>query len=387
MPTPDAAKTFSISACRTPAQRRRFERTAEAIHKANPAFVPPFPGSTAKFLGPDSTFQKRHGSITAFIAERDGRPIGRIAAIVNRSHNAHHRDRTGFFGFFECIAEPAVAAALFEKAAETLRAEGLDSLRGPYNPSINDDCGILMNGFEKHPMVGLPWNPPYYHALLAGLGFQKARTLYVLNLPVHRVDPPARFTRIADRLEKRANLSMRTLDMSRLPEELAIVREVYNATLERNWGFVPLGMQDILDSAADLRAIADPRLLLFGESAGRPAGVAITLPNFNEILAGAKNTPHWLRLPHILLLMKTRRIRTCRQTILGVVPEFRDRGLHAWLVHGQFIEAKKHYTDVVLGWLEDTNAEIIDVCQVVGGEPDREWAIFEKPLAAGPPSP
>ena len=348
--------------------------------------MPPFPGSTAKFLKPDSTFQKRHGAITPFIAERDGQPVGRIAAIVNRSHNRHHGDRTGFFGFFDCIDDPAVAAALFEKAAEALRAEGLETIRGPYNPSINDDCGILMDGFEKPPMVGLPWNPPYYSALLAGLGFEKKRTLYVLNLPLHRQDPPARFTRIVERLEKRANLSTRTLDMSRLRDELAIVREVYNATLERNWGFVPIGMEDILDSAADLRAIADPRLLLFGESAGRTAGVAITLPNFNEILAGVKNTPHWLRLPHIFLLMKTRRIRTCRQTVLGVVPEFRDRGLHAWLVHAQFTEAKKHHTDATLGWLEDTNAEIIDICKLVGGEPDREWAIFEKPIA-GPSDP
>lgn len=360
-----------------------FEQTGEWLHRRNPAFVPPFPGSVAKFLKPDSTFQTRHGSITPLLASQDGRPVGRLAVIVNRSHNSYHGDRTGFFGFFDCVNDPVVAAALFEQAAAILRAGGLETVRGPYNPSINDDCGILMNGFERPPMVGLPWNPPYYSALLDGLGFQKARTLYVLNLPMHRREPPERLARIASRLEKRANLSMRPIDMTRLREELEIVRTVYNATLERNWGFVPIGSEDILDSAAELRAIADPRLLLIGESAGRPAGVAITLPNFNEILAGAKNTPRWLRLPHILWLMKSRRIRTCRQTVLGVVPEFRDRGLHAWLVHGQFSEAKKHHTDAVLGWLEDTNAEIIDVCKLVGGEPDREWAIFEKPLGPG----
>jgi hypothetical protein len=140
-------------------------------------------------------------------------------------------------------------------------------------------------------------------------------------------------------------------------------------------------MEDLLDSAEDIRAIADPRLLLIGESNGESAGVAIVLPNFNEILHAARNTPHWLRLAHIFLLMKTRKIRTCRQTVLGVVPEFRDRGLHAWLVHEQFREAKQLHTHATLGWLEDTNAEIIEICRVVGGETDREWGIFEKRLA------
>jgi GNAT superfamily N-acetyltransferase len=358
----------------------RFERTAESIHKTDPAFVPPFPGSVAKFLAPDSTFQRRHGTITAFIAERDGRPIGRIAAVVNRSHNEYHKDKVGFFGFFDCVNEPAVARALFEKAAEVLREAGLDTLRGPYNPSINDDCGVLLNGFEKQPVIGLPWNPSYYASLLEDLGFKKVRTLYVLSLPLHQLNPPERFTRIVERLKKRANLTTRPFQLKRLDEELKIVREVYNATLERNWGFVPIGMEDLLDSAEDIRAIADPRLLLIGESKGRDAGVAITLPNFNEILAAAKNTPHWLRLLHIFFLMKTRKIKTCRQTVLGVVPEFRDKGLHAWLVHEQFSEAKKHHTHAILGWLEDTNAEIIDVCQIVGGEPDREWGLFEKTL-------
>jgi GNAT superfamily N-acetyltransferase len=380
MPIQAAAKTFSISVCRTPSQRRRFERTAEAIHKTDPVFTPPFPGSVAKFLKPDSTFQRRHGQITAFLAERDGQPIGRIAAIVNRSHNAYHKDRTGFFGFFECVNEPTVARELFARAAEVLREAGMETIRGPYNPSINDDCGVLLNGFDKPTTIGLPWNPPYYLRLLEDLGFAKARTLYVMSLPMHRLEPPERFVRIIDRLKKRANLSMRPFDLPKLEQELEIVRRVYNATLERNWGFVPVEMEDLLDSAGDIRAIADPSLLLIGESNGQSAGVAITLPNFNEILHAARNTPHWLRLAHIFLLMKTRKIQTCRQTVLGVVPEFRDRGFHAWLVHEQFREAKRHHTHAILGWLEDTNAEIIEICRVVGGETDREWAIFEKNL-------
>ena len=378
--TLDAGKTLSISVCRTPSQWKRFERTAEAIHKADPAFVPPFPGSIAKFLALDSAFHRRHGVITAFVAKRAGRAVGRVAAIINRSHNEYHKDRIGFFGFFECENNPATAAALLGKVTETLLAAGMDGVRGPYNPSINDDCGILLNRFDQQPIMGLPWNPSYYSKLLEDMGFQKVRSLYTLNLPLHRLEPPERFGRIVEHMKKRSKLTTRTMNIARLEDELVIVRDVYNATLERNWGFVPISMEDLLAAAEDIRAIADPRLLLIGESEGRDAGVAITLPNFNEILAATKNTPHWLRLLHIFILMKTRKIKTCRQTVLGVVPEFRDRGLHAWLIYEQFREAQKHFSDAALGWLEDTNSEIIKNCRLVGGETDREWAIFEKPL-------
>jgi len=353
---------------------------AEQLHGTDPAFVPPFPGSIAKYLSPDSAFHRRHGQILPFIAMRDGRPVGRIAAILNRSHNNHHGDRTGFFGFFECEDNPGTARALFSKVEDVLRAAGMDRIRGPYNPSINDECGLLISGFEIPPCIGLAWNPGYYARLLEGEGFSAVRVLHGLNLPMHRLPQPERLGRIVARIAARSHLKMRTMDLRRLPEELKIVRDVYNATLECNWGFVPISMEDLLSAADDIRAIADPALLLIAEMDGKDAGVAITLPNFNEILAGIKRTPHWLRLPHIFLLMKTRKIRTCRQTVLGVVPECRDRGLHAWLIYEQFVRAQERYASATLGWMEDNNTEILKNCQVVGGEPERKWAIFEKPI-------
>jgi hypothetical protein len=357
-----------------------FERVAEKLHGTDPAFIPPFPGSVAKYLSPKSAFHLRHGEILAFVASRDGRPVGRIAAIINRSHNERYSDKTGFFGFFECENDPATAAALFGKVEEVLRAAGMDRIRGPYNPSINDECGMLAERFDLPPVIGLTWNPEYYLTLLAGAGFLPVRVLHGMNLPMHRLPQPARLARIVERIAVRSKLKMRTMDISRLPEELKIVREVYNATLERNWGFVPISMEDLLGAADDIRAIADPKLLLIAEMDGREAGVAITLPNFNEILAKVKKTPHWLRLPHILFLMKTQKINSCRQTVLGVVPGFRDRGLHAWLIHEQFVRAQERYDNAALGWMEDTNTEILKNCEVVGGEYERTWKIFEKPL-------
>ena len=353
---------------------------AETLQGTDPAFIPPFPGSIAKFLSPKSAFHLRHGEITGFVASRNGRPVGRIAAIINRSHNERYSDKTGFFGFFECENDPATAGALFRQVAEVLRAAGMDHIRGPYNPSINDECGMLADRFDMPPCIGMPWNPEYYLTLLAGEGFVSARVLHLMNLPMHRLPQPARLARIVDRMASRSDLKIRTMDISRLPEELKIVREVYNATLERNWGFVPISMEDLLAAADDIRAIADPKLLLIAEKDGKPAGVAITLPNFNEILAKVKRTPHWLRIPHIFWLMKTQKIHDCRQTVLGVVPECRDRGLHAWLIHEQFVRAQERFDNAALGWLEDTNSEIMRNCEIVGGEFERTWKIFEKVL-------
>lgn len=353
---------------------------AEELTGTDPAFIPPFPGSIAKYLSPKSAFCRRQGDIFPLIAWRDGRPVGRIAAIINRAHNEYHHDKAGFFGFFECENNQETADALFARAAEILRSKGCTEMRGPYNPSINDECGLLVDRFDLPPYTGMIWNPSYYPTLVANAGFAPACTLYGLLLPMHRLEPPARFARIVERIAARSRLKLRPMDISNLDEELKIVHEVYNATLERNWGFVPITMDDLLGAADDIKAIADPKLLLIAEMDGENAGVALTLPNFNEILALTKNTPHWLRLPHIVWLMKTRRMNSCRQAVLGVSPRFRDRGIHVWLIFEQFVRAKERYDNAILGWVEESNTEILEHSEMVGGIRERTWKIFQKAL-------
>ncbi|HRJ71103.1 MAG TPA: hypothetical protein PLS03_02695 [Terrimicrobiaceae bacterium] len=370
----------AISACKTPHERSRFEKVAEDLHSGDPAYIPPYPGSIARYLASDSAFHQRHGEILPLIATRNGRAVGRIAAIINRSHNAQYGDRTGFFGFFECENDPETARALFERAAEILRSRGLQGIRGPYNPSINDECGLLVEGFEHAPFIGLTWNPAYYEALVSAQGFHPVCTSFGLQLPLHRLAPPERLKRIVDRVARRSRLKLRPIKLERLEDELKIVLEVYNDTLKRNWGFVPITMEDLLFAADDLRAIADPEMILIAEQDGQNAGVGLSLPNFNELLALTKKTPRWLRPLHILWLMKTRPIRSGRQVVYGISPRFRDRGLHGWLLYEQFVCAKARYENAELGWIEDTNTEILDNSVMLGGERHRTWKIFEKAL-------
>lgn len=374
--------SLSIQPCRTKQERRLFEEVAEDLNGKDPAFTPPVPGSIVSFLSPNHPFQRRHGEILPFLAMRNGKPVGRIAAILNRSHTARYADGRGFFGFFECEEDPATARALFDVVESVLREKGFTCVRGPYNPSINDECGLLVEGHSIPTYLGLIWNPSYYERLVLASGYQQVREMYGYQLPLHRLEPPARISRIVERAAKRSKLLLRPIDMKRLESEMGIIHEVYNDTLERNWGFTPITMDDLLTAANDMKQIADPAMILIAEMDGENAGVALSLPNINELLFLTKRTPRWLRFLHFAILLKTRRIRTARQIIYGISPRYRDKGgLHAWLLYEQFVKAKERFTDAELGWIEETNTEMIGHVGLLGANQHRTWRFYEKPLS------
>lgn len=372
---------ISISICKTPREWREFEDVAELLHGRHPSFVPPFPDSIAKFLSPKSAFHRRHGKIIPIIARRDGQAVGRIAAIINQTHNAYYKDQTGFFGFFECEENADTAQALFTEAAATLFREGMVSIRGPYNPSINDECGLLTENFNMPPFLGLTWNPSYYEKLVLANEFEEVRKMFGYWLPLHRLQVPERLQKIANRAATRASMKLRPIKLPELEKELEIIHEVYNDTLERNWGFIPITMDDLLSAAEDLKAIADPGMILIAECKGENAGVALSLPNINDILIKLKRTPKWLRPLHFLWLQKTTKRNTGRQVVYGISPRFRDKGgLHAWLLLEQFTSAKARFENAELGWIEETNLEIMENVKMLGAEQHKTWKIYEKSL-------
>lgn len=377
----NSGESVRILPVATAKDRRIFERVPEMLHHGMDAFVPPFPGSIRKFLESDSAFHRRHGTIVAYLAWRGKRPVGRIAAIINRTHNERYADRTGFFGFFAAEDNPATASALLQIVQARLRLEGLTMLRGPYHPSINDESGILTEGNEDSTFLGLVWNPAYYGGLLEGCGLRPVHRLHGFDLPLHRLELPERLVKISARAAARGAFVLRPMRLERLREELDLVREVYNSTLQANWGFLPIAETDLAEAAEELRFFADPGMMLIAEAAGEPVGVAISLPNLNELLAQTKRTPEPLRAAHLALLLKTRRIRTARQVIYGIVPGHRLRGgLHGWLLLEQFREAKARFHDAQLGWVDENNAEILEHCQMLGARQCRTWTIYEKSL-------
>lgn len=323
---------------------------------------------------------QKHGEIFPLIAYRDGKPVGRIAAIINRSHNNHNKDSVGFFGFFDFINDPTVAKALVDAAAAILKEKGLTVMRGPYNPSINDDCGVLTEGNDRPTFIFMPWNPVYYAEIYKEVGLGNVRTLYAWEVPLASKEPPARVTKIVNWLKKRNNVTIRSIDMKNLKKELEIIHRLYNQCLDRNWGFYPIALEDLMNIADDLKAIADPSIIVFVCADGREVGFTLALPNINEVFHASRGRKGIFRFLEMALRLQFQKIKTDRLTLLGVEPAYRDKGLSALLFFESFriAQAKYHLSEV--SWVEANNTEILEGAELMGGYRTRTYELFERPL-------
>ncbi|HET6679843.1 MAG TPA: hypothetical protein VFG84_01470 [Gemmatimonadaceae bacterium] len=278
-----------------------------------------------------------HAEAEYFLAERGEQVIGRIAAIDNRLHYEHHpADRVGFFGWFECADDQEAANALLEAASAWVRAHGLPAMRGPASFSVNDDCGLLVDGFETPNVLLTPWHPPYYAVLLERAGFAKAKDLilYEGGHPTHYAEPPERIGRAAAMLEERYGIRIRDLNLRDFRAEVGRVKVLYNACWERNWGFIPMTDAEIDHLAKEFRPVVIPELVPFAEAAdGTPIGFGLALPDLNQVLRANRNGRVVPGAARILWGLKRRTIRRARVALLGVLPEYRRIGLDAVLYH------------------------------------------------------
>jgi GNAT superfamily N-acetyltransferase len=285
-----------------------------------------------------------HADAEYFLAERDGEVVGRIAATENRLHNQTHGDRVGFWGWFECIDDQVVADALFAAADAWLRPRGLTVSRGPASFSTNDQCGLLVDGFETRPTLMMPHNPRYYATLAERAGYVKAKDLFCLQggdnekyKPV-----PERASRGAKIVKERLGLTVRPLNMKDFKGEVSRIKAIYNASWEKNWGFVPLTDHEIDHLAEQFKPIAIPDIVPFVEKDGELIGFGLTLPDLNQALIGNRNGRLVPFLLKTFYMLKTRKLKRARILLLGVVPEWRGRGVDAVLFHEIWEQAAKH---------------------------------------------
>ena len=287
-----------------------------------------------------------HAEAEYFLAEREGRVVGRIAAIANRLHNETHLDRIGFFGFFECERDQAVADALFGAAAEWLRSRAFDTMRGPASFSVNDECGLLVDGFETPPTLMMPHNPPYYAELIERAGFSGVKNLLAYqggDRTFRRYEPvPARLERAVEIMRQRMGITLRPLDMKDFANEVERIKVVYNAAWEKNWGFVPMTDHELEHLADQFRQVAVPDIIPFAEKDGRVVGFGLGLPDLNVVLRTNRNGRLLPVLPRLLWALKRETIRRARIPLLGIIPEYRGRGLDAVLYHWIWTKAAEH---------------------------------------------
>ena len=367
---------IDIRLCRSGRDWRLFERVPEILHGGDPAFVPPIPGDVAKLGGSAHPF-RAHGTLRAYVAHRGGRPVGRIASIVNRTHNEFHGDRTGFFGFFS-FEDGDVARGLLEQALRDLAEAGRDVARGPMNPTQNDECGLQVDGFGARPCFGMPYNPPWYVGVYESLGLQGARDLLAYDLDTSmELGFDQRLAGLTARIRERFPMTVRPVDLGRLEQEARLVSHLFNASLAEEWNFMPLSVEDARAWARDLATHLDPEAVLIAEVRGVPAGLSIVLPDLNELLAPTQRLPRWLRLPRLAWLLKTRRCRRGRWAVFGVLPEYRKLGATLLLVYDAIKLGRKRYDAGEISWTQDINPEVNRLAAQLGLEPSRRYRVYE----------
>jgi hypothetical protein len=320
-----------------------------------------------------------------FLAMRDGVPVGRIAAIENRAHNRFHGDRVGFWGFFECIDDQAVADALFAEAEAWLAARGLDTLRGPMNPSSNYECGLLVDGFENRPSFMTAWNPPYYDALCTRAGLVKAKDLLAFWFDGETTGYalPDFVARQAERALAGGRLTFRDMDPRRFGEEVAGLWTIYNDAWERNWGFVPMTEPEFLHMAKDMKSLLDPRFAFVAELAGEPVGFMLALPDYNQVLVHNRSG-RLLPLGVPLLLWGKRRIRDMRVMALGVRLSARSRSILALFTHEIMRRGQLHGKNgAEASWLLEDNQLIVKPMRAMGARERMRWRVYDRPIGDG----
>jgi GNAT superfamily N-acetyltransferase len=369
------------------ASRREVHRFVDVLWRipaltASPHWVPPLRLAVLDALDEKRNPFYRRATRQLFIAMRDGRPVGRIAAIENRAHNEFHQDRVGFFGFFDSVNDLGVARALFDAAADWLTVRGLTTMRGPMSPSTNHECGLLVHGFDEHPVFMTPWNPSYYESLVEGAGLTCIKQL--LAHLIDSQDPgftfPPRVAAHAQRARESGRVTVRNLEPRHFDRELATAWEVYNAAWDRNWGFVPMAHAEFEHMGRELRHLLVPDLALTVEVDSRPAGFLLVLPDFNVIFKGIPNG-RLLPTGVIKLLLGKRRIRSGRVMALGVKREYRKSDVFALLVDELYRRGTAYgLTRVEASWVLDDNELMNRPLRAMGARQYRRWRVYERAL-------
>jgi len=347
------------------------------LYKGNPFYVADLKANTKHLLTDDPFWQNAEKQL--FIARRGGTAVGRIAAIINKNHNTHWQDKTGFFGFFECEDNGETAAALIAAAAGWLKSKGMAAMRGPLNPGSNHTCGVLLDNFDKPPAIMMPYNHAYYDALLQKTGLAKVKDLLAFER-TDKDDFSPRMKKIMERILRNSSIKMRQINMKDFDNEVETVRQIYNAAWAQNWGFVPITEAEIQSIAKELKMIIRPELTCVIEIDGKPAGFSISVPNMNhvlKILDGSLYNP--LRL--IKAFFAWCKIKDCRMLMLGVHPDYRGKGLELLLVRHVVVEGvQRGWNKAELSWLLEDNQAIISTVEESGCYRTKSYRVYEKAL-------
>ena len=349
------------------------------IYKNESNWVPPLISDRKKFFNPKKNPYYQHSEVKLFLALKDGEPVGRISAHSNTQHNKEHNENIGFFGFFECIDNQEVANALFDAAFEWNRYRNFTSLRGPMNFSVNQDCGLLINGFDSPPMIMMPYNFPYYPKLYENYGLTKTMDLYAFISEYHSI--PERVAKMAEIIAKRTNVQIHSLsyDKKQRKKDIETVFEIYTRAWQYNWGNVPMTKAEFDHLVAELLPIADPDMVFIAEVDGQLAGFSLTLPDYNEVLKVMQGKVNPLTV--IKALKARKHITSVRVITMGIIKEFQGKGIDTLLYYYTFKNGlPKGYYRSEFSWILENNIPMINTAEKLGAEIYKTYRLYDKAL-------
>ena len=360
--------------------RRRFQQLPWTIYANDPNWVPPILSQERLLLGWGQHPFFEHAEMVTFLAERDGTVAGRIAVFVNDIHNEKYDEKRGFFGFFECVDDLAVARELFDAGRAWLVQHGMTTWRGPVNPSLNYTCGLLIDGFESPPVFLTTYNPPYYAALIESCGFSKTQDLYAYEMDV------ALLAQLVNRYKPAVmsaldggDLIVRRFDRSRFAAEIKTFLEIYNRALDGTWGFTPLQQGEAAHIAAELGHIIAPEFTAFVMLDGKTVGAVLALLDYNQIIR--KLDGRLLPFGIFRLMWGRKRIDVARAMAVAMVPGHQQSGLGIVLLD-RLVEAAKPWglKNWEFSWVLESNTSSRGTLERAGTKLTKTWRIYDRVL-------
>lgn len=362
---------------RSRADQRRFLNLPWELYSGDPNWVPPLRQNQRELAGFCRHPFYDDAEIETFLAWSGGQPCGRIAAIVNHGHNRRHEEPTGFFGFFECVNDPNASMALLDEVRLWLADRGLRNLRGPANPSLNYECGLLVDGFDSRPTFMMTYNPPYYASLLESCGFEKSQDMYAF---VGRADMlsslDSKLDFVIEEVKRRFDIRLRRLDTKRFREDVRIFLDIYNRSLGGTWGFVPMSPGELDRTSAALRHLLVPSMTSVAEVDGRPVGAVFGMLDYNPLVKQIDG--RLFPFGFARLLWNRRKIDRVRLISTNVLPEFQRWGLGLVLANSLLDDGLAWgLREAEFSWVLESNQLSRGTLERGGAQRVKTWRLYD----------
>lgn len=319
-----------------------------------------------------------HSKLDLFLAYKNEKVVGRIAAIRNNNHINFTGKKEGFFGFFDVVDDYEIAKQLLNTAISWTRNENLTSVLGPVNFSTNETCGMLVDGFNSPPVVMMTYNKEYYPKFLNQYGFDKKMDLLAYNLKEDKLSEKA--IRLSNHIEDRLKtkgIVIRNLNLKKFDQEVEKIKSIYNSAWQKNWGFVPMTEKEFQYMAKDMKMIIDPDFAFIAECNGTPIGFSLSIPDINQILINIKRG-RLLPFGIFKLLLNKNKVKKLRVLTLGVIEGYRKLGIESCFYAKTIVNArKKNIVGAEASWILENNEMMNRAMKNINGDPYKKYRIYE----------